>query len=148
MICAYKIGDCVQPRPEWKSDPNRIPTGTVRRIEPWGSSKGGLYVGAEQRAFASYAFELESEREDLQMARALRLDDQGRAALRKLDDTFSINGEVATVSGPMEVEVTRLASDGGDQFQLRFIFPSNETLDVKIRRVQLLEQLDVEADES
>jgi hypothetical protein len=54
----FKIGDCVRPKPEWKDDPNRFPTGTVRRIEVWGS-EGALYVGDERRAFAGYVFELE-----------------------------------------------------------------------------------------
>jgi chemotaxis receptor (MCP) glutamine deamidase CheD len=54
----------------------------------------------------------------------------------------------ATVAGEMKVEITRLASDGGDQFWLRFKLPGGEALDVKIRRVQLLEQLDVGDGES
>ena len=71
------------------------------------------------------------------------IDSQVRA-LAKLDDDFAINadGEDATISGKLEVEIMRLASDGGDQFRLRFKFPS-EPLDVRIRRVQLLEQLGV-----
>jgi hypothetical protein len=74
----------------------------------------------------------------------MKLDAKDLAALAALDDfNISDGGEVATVSGQMEVEVTRLASDGGDQFQLRFTFPGGEPLDVKIRRVQLLEQLDI-----
>ena len=52
----FKLGDCVRPKPEWKDDPNRIPTGTVRRIEPWGD-EGAIYVGDERRAFAGYLFE-------------------------------------------------------------------------------------------
>ena len=74
----------------------------------------------------------------------IRFDSQDRAALAKLDDDFAINadGEVATISGKLEVEIMRLAGDGGDQFRLRFKFPS-EPLDVRIRRVQLLEQLGV-----
>jgi hypothetical protein len=84
------------------------------------------------------------------MARCRPFDDQDKAAFAALDADFTIDAsnEVATVSGQMEVEVTRLAGDGGDQFQLRFVFPSNELLDVKIRRVQLLEQLGVGDGES
>jgi hypothetical protein len=52
----FKIGDLVRPRPEWKNDPNRIPTGTVRSIEVWGDG-GAIYVEGEQRAFAGYVFE-------------------------------------------------------------------------------------------
>jgi hypothetical protein len=52
----FKIGDCVRPKPEWKGDPNRIPTGTVRKVEAWGS-EGAIYVGDERRAFATYVFE-------------------------------------------------------------------------------------------
>jgi hypothetical protein len=52
----FKIGDRVQPKPEWHNDPNKIPTGIVRKIELWGS-EGALYVGDERRAFAAYVFE-------------------------------------------------------------------------------------------
>lgn len=54
--CAFKIGDRVRPRPEWKDDPNKVPTGVVRLIAPFGD--GALYVGNERRAFAAYVFEL------------------------------------------------------------------------------------------
>jgi hypothetical protein len=77
----------------------------------------------------------------------MKFDDQDKCALRKLDNNFTISadGETATVTGEMEVEVTRLglADDGVDQFQLRFKFPGDELLNIKIRRVQLLEQLDM-----
>lgn len=53
------VGDMVRPRSEWKDDPNRIPAGVVRRVEPWGED-GALYVGDERRAFAGFVFELES----------------------------------------------------------------------------------------
>ena len=74
----------------------------------------------------------------------IRFDSQDRAALAKLDNDFaiSVDGEVATISGKMEVEIMRFAGDGGDQFRLRFKFPG-EPLDVGIRRTQLLEQLNV-----
>ena len=66
MKCHFvcKIGDRVRPRSQWRNDPNRIPTGTVRMIEVWGS-EGAFYVGDEQRAFAAFVFELEPEWEDL-----------------------------------------------------------------------------------
>jgi hypothetical protein len=78
---------------------------------------------------------------------AMRLDAQDNAALRALDDDFTINadGETAVINGEMEIVLVRPADD---RFQLTLKFPSGETLDVRIRRAQLLEQLDVEADES
>jgi hypothetical protein len=84
------------------------------------------------------------------MARCMPFDKQDKRALRALDDTFTISadGETATVAGEMEVVIVRPADDGGARFWLTIRFPSGETLDVRIRRAQLLEQLDVEADES
>ena len=81
------------------------------------------------------------------MARNLSLDSQDRAALRKLDDdfVFSADGEHAVISGEMEITVERL--NEGNQLLLTITFPSGEQLDVRIRRTQLLEQLDIEADE-
>jgi hypothetical protein len=38
-----------------------------------------------------------------------------------------------------------LADDGGARFRLTLKFPSDETLDVRIARVQLLQQLDIES---
>jgi len=78
---------------------------------------------------------------------AMRLDAQDNAALRALDDDFTINadGETAVINGEMEIVLVRPADD---RFQLTLEFPSGETLDVRIRRAQLLEQLVVEADES
>lgn len=83
------------------------------------------------------------------MARCLRLDDQDKRALSALDSDFTTDaaGEVAVVTGEMEVCVTRLADDGGTRFRLTLKFRSGEELEVRIARVQLLEQLDVEADE-
>jgi hypothetical protein len=84
------------------------------------------------------------------MARHMRFDDQDKAALRKLDDdfTFSNDGETASITGEMTVVIVRPADDGGARLWLTIAFPNNETLDVRIARGQLLEQLDVEADES
>jgi hypothetical protein len=83
------------------------------------------------------------------MARRLQLDAQDKQALHALDDTFTIgaDGDTATVVGEMEVKIVRPADDDGARFWLTIKFPSNETLDVKIRRVQLLQQLDIEVDE-
>ena len=50
------------------------------------------------------------------MARCRRFNEQDRAALRALDDfTISADGETATVAGEMEIEIVRLAHDGGDR---------------------------------
>ena len=83
------------------------------------------------------------------MARC-RLDDQDKAALHKLDDEFTISAdnEVAKVVGEMEVEIIRLTSDDGARFRLTIKFPNGEELEVRIARAQLLEQLDIETDES
>jgi hypothetical protein len=58
-------------------------------------------------------------------------DAQDKAA--PLDDTFTISadGETATVTGEMEVEIVRPADDGGARFWLTIRFPSGETLDVR-----------------
>jgi hypothetical protein len=37
------------------------------------------------------------------------------------------------------------SADGVEQFRLRFKFPSDELLDVRIARAQLLDQLDIES---
>jgi hypothetical protein len=55
-LAKFQIGDKVRPRPEWRDDPNNVPTGRVRAIEPFGSD-GALHVGDERRAFAGYVFE-------------------------------------------------------------------------------------------
>jgi hypothetical protein len=80
----------------------------------------------------------------------MKFDAQDQAALRALDNDFTISadGETATVTGEMEIEIIRPAHDGGDQFWLTIRLPGDEKLDVIIRRAQLLQQLDVEADES
>jgi hypothetical protein len=75
------------------------------------------------------------------MARCLPLNDRDKAALRALDNDFTINadGETATVAGEMEVCVVRPADDGGAWFWLTIKFPGGETLDVRIARAQLLQ---------
>ena len=67
------------------------------------------------------------------MTRNMRFDEQDKAALAALDRDFviSADGETATVSGEMEVEIVRPADDGGARFWLTIRFPSGETLDVR-----------------
>ena len=83
------------------------------------------------------------------MAR-LQFDTRDRAALAALDTDFLINpsDEHASISGEMEITVERLADDAGNQFLLTITFPGGEQLEVRLRRTQLLDQLDVEADKS
>jgi hypothetical protein len=70
------------------------------------------------------------------------LDDRDRAALRALDDfTISAEGESATIAGEMEIMVARPVDDDGTRFLLTIRFPGGGTLDVRIARAQLLEQL-------
>ena len=52
-----EVGDQVEPRPEWRDDPNRIPSGRIVRIETFGKD-GAIYVEGERRAFAAYVFQL------------------------------------------------------------------------------------------
>ena len=79
------------------------------------------------------------------MTKCMPFDNRDKAALRALDEfEISDDGETATVTGEMEVTVVR--PEGGDQFWLKFKFASGEELDVRIRRTQLLEQLDIKAD--
>jgi hypothetical protein len=59
--------------------------------------------------------------------------------------TISADGETATVVGEMEVVVVRPADDDGARFWLTIKFPGGETLDVRIARTQLLQQLGIEA---
>ena len=81
------------------------------------------------------------------MARCLQFDAQDQAALQALDSdiTISADGEVATVTGEMEVEVVRPVDDGGNRFRLTITFPNGEELEVRIARSQLLEQLDIKS---
>jgi hypothetical protein len=76
----------------------------------------------------------------------MQLNDQDKRALRALDDDFKISdNETATITGEMQVVVTRPADD---RFWLKIKFPSGETLDIRVARTQLLQELGVEADES
>jgi hypothetical protein len=79
------------------------------------------------------------------MAKCTPFDAQDRRALHALDTGFAISDETATVSGRMEVEIVRLDDA---RLQLTIRFPGGEELDVRIARSQLLQELDVEADES
>jgi hypothetical protein len=58
-VLKFKRDDRVRPRPEWKDDPNNVPSGRIVWIEPLGED-GAIHVEGEQRAFAAYVFELES----------------------------------------------------------------------------------------
>ena len=51
-----RVGDIVEPRPEWVNDPNQVPTGRIVRIETFGKD-GAIYVEGERRAFAAYVFQ-------------------------------------------------------------------------------------------
>ena len=48
----FKLGDRVRPRPEWKDDPNNVPSGRIVWIEPLGED-GAIHVEGERRAFAA-----------------------------------------------------------------------------------------------
>ena len=78
------------------------------------------------------------------MAQHLQFDDQDKAALHALDNDFTISsdGETATVTGEMQVELIRLAD--GNRFKLTITFPNGEPLEVRIARAQLLQELGVE----
>lgn len=52
----FKIGDRLEPRPEWRGNPNCVPSGRVRAVAPWGKD-GAYYVGKDHRAFADYVFQ-------------------------------------------------------------------------------------------
>jgi hypothetical protein len=86
-------------------------------------------------------------RRNLEMAKCLPLDSQDQRALRALDGDFviSADGETASITGEMEVTAVRLDDA---RLQLRLKFPGGEELDVRIARAQLLQELDVEVDES
>ena len=75
----------------------------------------------------------------------MQLDDQDNRALHKLDDGFTISadGQRAVVTGEMEIEIARPDHDGGKRFWLMITFTGGETLDVRIARSQLLDQLDI-----
>jgi hypothetical protein len=83
------------------------------------------------------------------MAQHLQLDARDHAALRKLDPNFNFsdNNEIASVAGEMVVEVVRLVDADGTRLRMTLTFPNGEPLEVRIARSQLLEQLEIEADE-
>ena len=80
------------------------------------------------------------------MAR-LQFDTQDRAALQALDHDFEVSndGETASITGEMTVEVIRAADD---QLQLTITFPGGEEFIVRLARSQLLQELDVGDDEN
>ena len=51
----------------------------------------------------------------------------------------------AMLSGEMEITVERPADDDGNRFWLMITFPGGEQLDVRLRRSQLLDQLNIES---
>ena len=60
---------------------------------------------------------------------------QDKAALRALDDfTISADGETATVAGEMEIEIVRVAHDGGDRLWLTITLPGGEEFAVRVFR--------------
>lgn len=52
----FAPGDIVKPKPEWIDDPNNIPSGRVRKVEPFGAD-GAVYVEGDHRAFCGYVFD-------------------------------------------------------------------------------------------
>ena len=83
------------------------------------------------------------------MARYMRFDDRiKQRCARSMTFTISTDGETATVGGEMEVVIVRPPDDGGARFWLTIRLPGGEELDVQIARAQLLQQLDIDADES
>ena len=83
------------------------------------------------------------------MARCMRFDEQDKRALRALDSDFTIStdGETATVAGEMEIEIVRVAHDGGDRLWLTITLPGGEEFAVRVFRSALLEAAGIEADE-
>ena len=83
------------------------------------------------------------------MASRMRLDAQDKAALRALDTDFKFNSDdtIATITGEMKLVVARTVHDSNDLYELRLDFPGGESLDIKILRARLIEQLDIEADD-
>jgi hypothetical protein len=51
----FAIGDFVTPKPEWVGSANNIPSGEVRKIEPFGKD-GAICVGDDKRAFVASVF--------------------------------------------------------------------------------------------
>jgi hypothetical protein len=81
----------------------------------------------------------------------MQLDHRDRVAVSTLDPDFRFGSydEIASIEGMMKIEVVRLIADNGDDlFHLRIIFPSKETLNLRIERIQLLSQLDIETADS
>jgi hypothetical protein len=75
----------------------------------------------------------------------MRFDPTDRAALHKLDVDFAVSadGETATLSGLMKIEVIRSTDDNGNRLRLRIRFPNDERFDVWMLRDRLLQELGV-----
>lgn len=58
MIDRIKVGDRVRPRPEWRGDPNNIPSGRVIKREPFGRC-GAFLIEGDHRAFTLECLEIE-----------------------------------------------------------------------------------------
>ena len=54
---AFKVGDLVQPKSEWIGGPNKVPTGEVLEIAPWGNI-GSLRVGGDWHFWSAHVFDL------------------------------------------------------------------------------------------
>ena len=72
------------------------------------------------------------------MADRVRFDSRDKAALRKLDNDFTIDAsdKVATIAG--DIEIVRVA---GDRFQLTITFPGGVEFPILLSRNQTLKQL-------
>lgn len=56
MKFLFDIGAKVNPREEWRGDPNDVPSGEVKARAKWG--RDGCYrVGDDHRFFAAHVFE-------------------------------------------------------------------------------------------
>jgi len=78
------------------------------------------------------------------MTDRIQFDFLDKAALRKLDNDFTIDtsGEIATITG--DIEIVRV---GGDRFQFTVTFPGGEEFLILLSRDRTLEQLGVNAEQ-
>lgn len=58
LMLGLRVGDRVRPRPEWRDDANRVPSGRVRAVVPWGDC-GVVYVEGDHRGFCAWVFEID-----------------------------------------------------------------------------------------
>jgi hypothetical protein len=75
----------------------------------------------------------------------MRLNEQDKAALRALDADFTVSadGELGSIRGEMEVVVVRPVEDDGARLLFTLRFPGGEKFDVRILRMQLLQEFGV-----